>query len=669
MKYRAELDGLRAIAVIPVILFHAGFSLFSGGFVGVDIFFVISGYLITTIILNEKEQDSFSLINFYERRARRILPALFMVMLVSVIFAWFWLVPHNMKDFSASLIAVSTYTSNILFWRESGYWAPVNELKPLLHTWSLAIEEQYYILFPLFLMLMWKLRKRWIFTSLLMIMVLSLLLAQWGSDKYPVPTFFLLPTRAWELAIGAGIAFYFIYKKDTMYKLSSNRFVDEIFAFIGLVMIWYAIFTFSKNTPFPSFYTLIPTIGAGLIIIFATTQTFTGRLLSTKPFVAIGLISYSTYLWHQPLFSFVRNKAYLDLTDVSEVSLIVLSLFSILLGYFSWRYIEKPFRAKNRFKRKTIFIFALVGTIFFIVIGYAGYYTNGFSERFNVKQSILNDFVGNSIRKSCDINANPYKGQVSFCKLGVIEENKKIDFAVFGDSHSGAMLPAFDIAAKISGVQYVHIGLAGCPPLLGIEVASGNYRQGICRDLALRQLNYVKNNHIKKVFLVARWTLYTESKDILGSRFLLVDKNNTNLTTENSRMVFKKGLLITLEAYRKLGVELYIVKQIPKQKINPEQLYYNLAVENFSDMEIDKMILKESALRSYVDSSEEYNTKIFNELITKIDFNMINLDKYYCNNKVCLIGDRNHSYYLDDDHLSIYGAKLTKDELIRYIKN
>ena len=150
MKYRAEIDGLRALAVVPVILFHAGFELFSGGFVGVDVFFVISGYLITTILIEDIESQRFSLVNFYERRARRILPALFFVMLVCIPFAWMWMLPYQMKDFSQSLVAVSLFASNILFWRESGYFAAAAEEKPLLHTWSLAVEEQYYVLFPIF---------------------------------------------------------------------------------------------------------------------------------------------------------------------------------------------------------------------------------------------------------------------------------------------------------------------------------------------------------------------------------------------------------------------------------------------------------------------------------------------------------------------------------------
>ena len=174
MGYRREIDGLRAVAVLPVILFHAGFATFSGGFVGVDVFFVISGYLITTNILAELEQGKFSIVNFYERRARRILPALFLVMLVCVPCAWFWLLPRPMEEFSKSLVALSLFVSNVLFWRESGYFASEAELKPLLHTWSLSVEEQYYVLFPLFLMTAWRLGRRWILFILALVFAGSL---------------------------------------------------------------------------------------------------------------------------------------------------------------------------------------------------------------------------------------------------------------------------------------------------------------------------------------------------------------------------------------------------------------------------------------------------------------------------------------------------------------
>ena len=195
MKYRSEIDGLRALAVLPVIFFHAGFELFSGGFVGVDVFLVISGYLITTIIISEMSEGKFSILKFYERRARRILPALFFVMLVSLPFAWLWLTPKDLKDFGQSLIATSTFSSNILFWLESGYFDTATELKPLLHTWSLAVEEQYYILFPIFLLITWRLGLKWILSILAIILVISLGAAHWGAYNKPNAAFYLLPTR------------------------------------------------------------------------------------------------------------------------------------------------------------------------------------------------------------------------------------------------------------------------------------------------------------------------------------------------------------------------------------------------------------------------------------------------------------------------------------------
>lgn len=208
MQYRPEVDGLRAIAVLPVILFHAGFSAFSGGFVGVDIFFVISGYLITTIIYQEMAQGRFSMWRFYERRARRILPALFAVSLACIPFAWLWMLPNEFKDFSQSLVGVATFTSNILFWRESGYFAGAAELKPLLHTWSLAVEEQFYILYPPLLLALYRFVPKLLFTIISLGALVSLGLAHWASSAHPSANFYLLPTRAWELGLGALAAIY-----------------------------------------------------------------------------------------------------------------------------------------------------------------------------------------------------------------------------------------------------------------------------------------------------------------------------------------------------------------------------------------------------------------------------------------------------------------------------
>ncbi|MGB0440801.1 MAG: acyltransferase family protein, partial [Paracoccaceae bacterium] len=334
MQYRAEIDGLRAVAVLPVLLFHAGISLFGGGFVGVDVFFVISGYLITTIIISEIEGDRFSLIQFYERRARRILPALCFVMLCCVPFAWAWMLPGQMQAFSHSLIAVSLFVSNVLFWRESGYFAAEAEEKPLLHTWSLAVEEQYYVIFPIMLIVAWGLGRNRVFWMIVVLSAISLALSEWGWRHKEVANFYLAPTRAWELFAGSLAAFI---------RPRNLGRANTVLATIGMAMIVVAIFGYDGSVPFPSLYTLVPVVGTVLVLLFATQGTWVAGLLSTRAFVGVGLISYSTYLWHQPLFAFARIR----LHDEPGMALMLgLCVLSLGLAYLSWRFIEAPFRQK-----------------------------------------------------------------------------------------------------------------------------------------------------------------------------------------------------------------------------------------------------------------------------------------------------------------------------------
>ena len=379
MEYRREIDGLRAIAVLPVILFHAGFEGFSGGYVGVDIFFVISGYLITTIILSEKEKGTFSLTNFYERRARRILPALFVVMAVCFPFAWLFLLPRDFSDFSQSLVAVPLFSSNILFWMETGYFDTAAEYKPLLHTWSLAVEEQYYVLFPLLLMFMWRYRKRWIFGSIIVIGVFSLMLAQWGAFNKPSATFFLLPMRAWELMVGASVAFYSLYGTSYTAFVDAQKRYSNILSSLGLLLICLSIVFFDESTPFPSFYTLIPVLGVALIIYCSSYATLIGRILGCKFLVGIGLLSYSLYLWHQPILAFVKYAMFDYTFGEGVIALALLTIF--ILSYLSWKYEEKPFRSRTRFSTKQIFSFSAVLSLLFISVGVYGHLNDGFKNR------------------------------------------------------------------------------------------------------------------------------------------------------------------------------------------------------------------------------------------------------------------------------------------------
>jgi len=278
MNYRAEIDGLRALAVIPVMLFHAGFTQFSGGFIGVDIFFVISGYLITTILIEDIETKKMDLLDFYERRARRILPALFFVMLACIPMAWTWMLPDQMKEFSHSLIAVSLFFSNIFFLNQSGYFDSASEEKPLLHTWSLALEEQYYILFPIILMVVWRWGRSTTFWTLLLIATTSLLVSESTSHRAINANFYLLPTRAWELLAGS-IAALIIRSKG----IQQSNFIS----LIGLFAIIVSLLTFDKATRTPSAHTLIPVLGTNLIILYGGHNPLVAKLLSLKVCVGV----------------------------------------------------------------------------------------------------------------------------------------------------------------------------------------------------------------------------------------------------------------------------------------------------------------------------------------------------------------------------------------------
>ncbi len=460
MDYRREIDGLRALAVLPVILFHAGFETFSGGFVGVDVFFVISGYLITTVILAELEQGKFSIVNFYERRARRILPALFLVMLVCIPFAWFWLLPSDMKDFSQSLVTVSAFVSNIFFWRESSYFDTEAELKPLLHTWSLAVEEQYYVIFPLFLMLFWKLGKRWILVTLGLLFFASLTLAEWGTQNKPSAAFYLLPTRGWELLIGAFAAFYLSQAN----RKDFGKGLSEIAGWLGVTLIMYAVFAFSKATPFPGFYALVPTIGTVLIILFATQRTTVGKFVGNKTFVGIGLISYSAYLWHQPLFAFAKQRS---LLEPSQFVFLILSILALILAYFSWRFVEAPFRNKSLISRRSVFLFSLVGSLLFVCVGLFGQLTDGkFYGRINgpISDLDLRVKVNHGLSIDCDGDQN----FSSNCST-----SDKPEVLLWGDSY--AMHLAQGFLASNPSIGLVQKTASVCGPFLGIAPTNATY--------------------------------------------------------------------------------------------------------------------------------------------------------------------------------------------------
>lgn len=371
LKYRREIDGLRAIAVLPVVLNHAKIPPFSGGFIGVDIFFVISGFLISKIVYDQAISGSFSIVDFYERRARRIVPALLLVVLASLVAAYFTMLPDDFENFSQSVVATMFFSNNILMTLTTGYWELASEFKPLLHTWSLAVEEQFYLFYPIFAVLILKKANKYFASFLIVSAIVSFVLSATLTGRYPNASFYLIHTRAWELLLGAIAAFY----SD---RIRVSHRAENMLSAAGFAAILIAIFYYTDTTPYPSFYAALPCIGTALVLLFATNGTVANSILSTRPLVGIGLISYSVYLWHQPLFSFARI---LSIDPPSPMLMASLFLTTLFISYLSWKYVEQPFRNRNRISRNAVFAMTIVGSGLLAAMGLAVFKLSGIPAR------------------------------------------------------------------------------------------------------------------------------------------------------------------------------------------------------------------------------------------------------------------------------------------------
>jgi peptidoglycan/LPS O-acetylase OafA/YrhL len=648
MDYRREIDGLRALAVLPVILFHAGFKTFSGGFVGVDVFFVISGYLITSIIISELRRGEFSLVSFYERRARRILPSLFIVIFCSFVFAWLWLLPRDILKFSDSLAAVVLFVSNHLFSNQSGYFDTSAEFKPLLHTWSLSVEEQFYLLFPLLLVFTWRLKRTWLVAILVTIFCLSLATAQFSLLPKQSATFFLLPARAWELFIAAFVALY--SSKNRPNHL--NRSIAEVGGLIGLSLVTYAIFFFNSTIPFPGFYALVPTLGTALIILCVSPATLLGKVMGNRLLVGIGLVSYSAYLWHQPLFAFAKLRR---LETPSQIFLTGLAFVAMLLAYVTWRFVETPFKDKTLFTRKKIFTLTASFSMSFFAIGLAGHLTDGFSHRFdNAVIKLGKPEVGEML--ACDPSGK------APCLLG--DSNVKPSVALLGDSH-GSML-MFELAKQLQPLNISALGFTGprCVPL--IDVGTDNKTKSPhCRSL-------VKNNYesvladqsIKKVVLIAQWSIYTEGyrwgDD--GLTFYTDENSKTKSISENSDVVMR-GFKRTIDSLKAAGKEVMLIKSIPEYDVHvPTHLAKHLHLVgkvDIGDFAIDrtKYLHRNAKLEGIVSQLEiEKNLTIVNPL------------DVFCGDSQCRFVENGEALYGDSNHLSNAGAKIIVPHIVSFFK-
>ena len=494
MKYRAEIDGLRAVAIIPVVLFHAGFSLFSGGYVGVDVFFVISGYLITSIIVTGLESNTFTIRNFYIRRARRILPSLILVSVACLVASCLILTPYDLNRFFASLFSVVFFISNIQFYRESGYFDTDAEFKPLLHTWSLSIEEQFYVIFPVFLIFLWRFGGKARVLVPVILALASIAITQWLANTNPSAAFYLLPARAWELLAGMLSACYLHG------NLPKSSPFSNVLGVVGLLLIGIAVFWFTEATPFPSLYTLLPTVGTVLVIVFGSGGTLVSTLLSNRQLVGIGLISYSTYLWHQPILVFAR---YLTLGEIQAPALLALVVVAFILGWLTWKYIEIPVRSRStvsRWPTRKFLLYITTSLAFLAVIGLFGRY--GYSDKLFTDQQL------NTANSSARGNFSLCDDFDSWCINAPGNSNNVL---LLGDSNAYHFESALSSVVASKGGQLADISYGGCLPLSPYSrLDEGPDFNNACaeRNSLIREKIQTSPDLPRTVVVSAAWLLY-----------------------------------------------------------------------------------------------------------------------------------------------------------------
>lgn len=523
--YRPEIDGLRALAVVPVVIFHSGFTLFSGGFTGVDIFFVISGFLIIRLLLIEADKTGrVSIAGFYARRVRRIAPALLSVLIATFVAGYFLLFPLQIVAFSKSALFAESFASNIWFWHQSGYFAAQGAIIPLLHTWSLAIEEQFYIFMPLMIGLL--ARKRAIINSITALLLVGSFALSWiGIEMSPGATFYLLPTRAWELLIGGALACGLV-------PAIRNRTFAEICSLAGLAAIMIAVFSFSDATPFPGPSALLPCLGAAAIIHGNShVETTTGKLLAAPWIVRIGLISYSLYLWHWPVIIFARQYVGGELSTPWSVAAV---LASFALAWISWRFIERPTRDPARVSTRALIIATLAVTALLAGIALIFIWEAGMPSRFPpaVTRLEAGSTTRSPIAQACEENS-------SRCRLGAANRD---DFILIGDSHAGAIAEAVDYAARVSGMGGHLIHFNACAPLIDFVPDEGPPRDiAACATRNSSQFrSQLADPKISTVVLAAFWRHLVIARPIMIRADL--DRTIAMIRRAGKRVIILEGM-------------------------------------------------------------------------------------------------------------------------------
>jgi peptidoglycan/LPS O-acetylase OafA/YrhL len=646
-KYRPDIDGIRAIAVLSVVIYHAGFKTLGGGYAGVDVFFVISGYLITRYIAQRIHDDKFSLVEFYERRIRRIIPALFVLLLFAVAASFFTLLPADLYRFAKSVVATVLFVPNIVFWREAGYFGLSGKYKPLLHMWSLGVEEQFYIFFPI---AMW-IVSRWGRRATLFFLYFSFFacfaLSIYGVAHRPNAAFYLVPFRAWELLLGALIAVRAFLRIE-------NSAIRNMLSVVGLVSMIASFFVYTPDTAFPGLAAALPCVGTALVIYSnEISPTIAGSVLSFRPLVVVGLISYSLYLWHWPLLVF--SQQYLG-RALSSWETVFVVLSAVVVAALSWKFVEQPFRRRTvTVTRPSLFWKAATSTTLLLMMATVLIVGKGFPQR--IPAQALRYAMGRGdedhelARCMTTSVAQLKKGE--FCHLG--NQAPKPDFVVWGDSHAAAIAPVFKALANDNGAAGWLATRNGCAPLLGVDVIDRDRAVSGCRAYNEAVASAIEQNDIRTIFLVGRWQLNAlgrDSQEIADGRrqVFIRDSESVELPSQTENMaVFERGLGRTLSRLKHDGKNVVLVMDVPNTTVDTP--YF----------------LAKAAQHGTIGQGATVDTTAYEENEKPVDAIILRLaDQWHtvavepksllCKESQCVIAQQGESFYRDSHHLTTYGA-------------
>lgn len=636
LSYRPEIDGLRALAVLSVILYHAE-ALLPGGYVGVDVFFVISGYLIASIVVRERERGSFRLVTFWEHRLRRLFPAWFAMIVVTTIVAMIVLIPDHLGGYGESLLAQPTFTANFHFWERSGYFEPESEWQPLLHTWSLAVEEQFYLFFPLILPPLLAKGRRMTRIFVVVLGFFSFALCLYTTPREPEFAFFLLPARIWELNLGIFLAL--------VPRLASRipLVARELLGFGGLAMIGLSVILFGPNTPFPGSAALLPCLGtASFLLANSAELTRSGRWLALPPLVAIGRLSYPLYLWHWPCLAFF---SYWCIDDATPAGIAAMIGLSFLLAWLTYRWIENPVRSRRRLASpRALAVAAGIGVLWVVATGWLFESTGGLPGRFPQ----LGRFGVDEILRPKIATIGQWEEKGGPPRLGDLAADGP-GLLVWGDSHALALTRLFDELGKTHRVKVTVAAMAGVPPVLGAYPAGRGADEMVHGE---RVLELIRTERFHDVIIIGKWPMYLTGRSGGELDRILRDGEERSDEPEEAIEVFFRRFPSTIETLRSLGCRVTVMEAVPQQ---PHRVPEALARITLRGETSDALAWTAEVHRE----RDRFENEILARAVTGAGATLLDPLPLLTDERgiVPMVRD-GKALYLDRDHLSPYGSML-----------